>query len=137
MKKLISFKAAGNWALTSLILLAFFHLVIILGLQFTDLISHEYLWGGRMNSREQLLYFEGASLLMAIVFLGLVLLRTKRLRVNAMQGFSRLAMWVLFGLFLLNTLGNLAAQTSLEKYFAIFTALLSFLFLRLAFKEER
>lgn len=132
MRRIISFKVAGNWAFYSLILLVLFHLGVLLGLQFTNHISYEYLWGGRMKSEEQLFYFEVASLLMSMVFLSLVMVRTERLQLKALKGLSRVAMWVLFVLFLLNTVGNLMATSTFEKYFSIFTALLTLLFLRLA-----
>ena len=45
-------------------------------------------------------------------------------------------MWVLFLLFLLNTVGNIFAKTTFEQSFAILTAMAALLCLRLAVEKR-
>jgi hypothetical protein len=46
--------------------------------------------------------------------------------------FSRVTLWLLFFLFILNTVGNLIAESIFEKFFALITVILSILCLRMA-----
>lgn len=41
------------------------------------------------------------------------------------------ALWFFFGVFILNTIGNLFAQTTFEKFFSLLTALFAFLICKL------
>lgn len=117
-------------------LLILFHLSIIIGIVFFDFASIEFLWGGQMQTVEQLLKFEIVSFLISFVFFLLVLIKSKRLNLPKLKGFAHVAMWVLFVIFSLNTIGNLMAKTNFEKFFAIVTGLLAFLLLRIALEKN-
>ena len=135
MKKFISFKLAailGQWLFGIFVL---FHLSVILGILVFDYVPIDLLWGGRMETREQLLNFEVISLGMMVLCLLIVLIRTGRIRIPALLGASKAGLWILFILFMLKTVGNLLAETTFEKSFAVFTALFSVLCLRLALES--
>ena len=133
MKKIINFNQAVLASLFLMGLLILFHLSILIGVIFFDYAPIDFLWGGQMKTVEQLLKFEIVSFLISFVFFFLVLIKSKRLNLPKLIG---VAMWVLFVIFSLNTLGNLLAKTNFEKVFAIVTGLLAFLMLRIALEKK-
>ena len=136
MRKLISFKQAAQFSLYIFTLVILFHGVIIVGILLFDFVPIDYLWGGRMETRDQLLGFEFISLLIMAVCLLVVLVRSERIKIPALAGVAKVVTWILFFLFLLNTVGNALATTTFEKFFAVVTALLAFLCLRLALGDK-
>jgi hypothetical protein len=108
---------------------------VIIGILFLDFAPVDYLWGGRMDTPEQLLAFELISLaVIAICFL-VVLIRAEIIKISFLMVLSRIILWILTFMFLINTVGNILAKTNFEKFFAIVTALLTFLCLRLALEK--
>ncbi|HPE54849.1 MAG TPA: hypothetical protein P5514_10295 [Bacteroidales bacterium] len=65
--KLISFNLAAKILMIFFGLFIVFHFVIIAGILFFDFAPVDFLWGGRMETKEQLLVFEFISLLVMIV----------------------------------------------------------------------
>jgi hypothetical protein len=96
----------------------------------------DYLWGGKMKTEEQLLIFEMISLTLISLCLILVMIKSKKKFFPELKKLAGIGMWIFFILFLLNTVGNLFAQTTLEKFFALATGLLALLFLRLAMENN-
>ncbi|MEQ9218133.1 MAG: hypothetical protein RLO17_08825 [Cyclobacteriaceae bacterium] len=132
MKKLIGFKQA---AMASTILfgaLTLFHLSIIIGIVFFDYAPVEFLWGGQMETRDELLRFEWVSLGVILICLNTVLIRYGWVQLPGMLKTTRVVLWVLMVLFFLNTLGNILAETVFEKFFAPVTLVLALLCLRMA-----
>ena len=128
MKKLIKFETAGKVAIALYLLFIVFHLLILLNLIPN---ASEIVWGGRIETREELVQFELLSagiLLLASLFTAV---RVGWIHAPWLNALSRVIMWVLFVLFLLNTLGNLVAITAFEKTFAVITFLLAICSLRL------
>jgi len=136
MKRIISFDTSVMFSLFLLGMLILFHGCILIGILFFDAIPTDFLWGGKMTSVSQLLNFEIVSLLTSSIFFFLLLIRSKWLNLPKLMGIARIAMWVVFFIFLLNTIGNLMATNSFEKWFAISTGVLSFLFLRIAIENN-
>jgi len=136
MKKIITFNQALRMSLYLIGLLILFHLAILIGITVFDYAPINYLWGGRMTSTGQLLTFEIISLLTSSIIFLILLIRSKWINLPGFMRVTRVAMWVLFVLFLLNTIGNLMAATTFEKFFAIATGLLAFLFLRIALEKD-
>lgn len=132
MKKILPFNQAIKFSLILFGLLILFHLSIIIGIVIFDFVPIEFLWGGRMETKGQLLNFEIISLLVMVFCLMVVLLRSERIKMPALAGFSRVVLWILFVLFIFNTVGNILAETAFEKGFAIITILLAVLCLRMA-----
>jgi hypothetical protein len=132
MKRLIGFRPAIRITLVVFGLLMLFHLVVVIGIAFFDYVPIDFLWGGRMETKEQLLVFEFVSVLISALCFIIVLIRAGSLKVPAMMTFSRVALWILFVLFALNTVGNLFAKTAFEKSLSAVTLILALLCLRLA-----
>lgn len=133
--KFIPFNLAVKISLIVFGMFIIFHFAIISGILFFDFVPIDYLWGGRMETQEQLLGFEFISLLVIVFCYLVVLVRSKRIFLPKLLGASRVILWILFVLFFFNTLGNIFAQTNFEKLFAIVTAVLAILCLRMALEK--
>ena len=135
MKNLISFKRASQFSLILFGLFIVFHLSIIIGILFFDFAPVDYLWGGRMETATELLAFEIISLAVMSICLLVVLIRAEIIKISFLMGLSRIILWFLTFMFLLNTVGNLLAETNFEKFLAIITAMLTVLCLRMALEK--
>ncbi len=137
MKNLISFKVATKLSLVIFSLLALFHLAIIIGIVLFDYAPIEFLWGGRMETKSQLLGFEFISFFVTTLSIMAVLIHSNRIQAPKLKNLARICLWVLFVIFVLNTLGNALAETSFEKSFSIVTATLAILCLRQAIESKK
>jgi len=132
MKKLISLRHAALGLLVILTLMLGFHLLILLGV-----IPYEIVWGGRMKTPEQMHKFELVSVVLNAVMLLVVSCKAGWLKIPLPAGIIKAALWMMFGLFLMNTVGNLASTNNVEKLvFTPLTLLLELLTLRLALDTE-
>jgi hypothetical protein len=136
MKSLISFNRAISASLVILGLTVLFHVAVLIAIIFLDYAPVDYLWGGQLQTEEQLLQFELISLFISSLFFLLLLVRSHRIAAPRLMTVSKIAMWIMFMLFALNTVGNIMAKTDFEKYFAIITGLLAFLSLRIALEKN-
>lgn len=113
-----------------LISIIVFHIVAIVGI-----VPYEMLWGGRLKSESEMYFFESVSLLINLVMLAAVIVKrawpTKKIKwVNAV-------LWIMFVLFLLNTIGNIFSSNQMEKIiFTPITLILSVLCLILVLKKQ-
>lgn len=137
MRKIIDFKTAILASLFILVILILFHIAILVGILFFDSVPIDFLWGGKMKTEAQLFNIEIASLLTSFIIFFLLLIRAKLLNIPKLLGFTRIAMWVLFVFFLLNTIGNVLATTMFERLFAIASGALAFLFFRVSVEKNR
>jgi hypothetical protein len=103
---------------------------------FFDFNPIKLLWGGRMKTVDELLKFEIISLVVSVFCLIVVLVRSLSL-ISIFIDFSRVTLWLLFFLFILNTVGNLIAESIFEKFFALITVILSILCLRMALEPTK
>ena len=131
----MSFKLATQISLLIFGLFLLFHLSIILGIVILDFVPVDFLWGGRMETKEQLLGFEIFSLFIMALCFFTVLIRSDKVKFHKLMRAAVIALWVLFILFLLNTIGNIFAKTAFEKFLAIPTGILALLCLRLALEK--
>ena len=81
-----------------------------------NIIPFEMVWGGRIQSREQLIGFEAFSILSNLYFLFILFLHANILKGKFSPLFIRIGLWIMFVLFLLNTIGNLLSLNSTEKW---------------------
>lgn len=105
------------WLITGVTL---FHLSILI-----KLVPYDITWGGRLNNDAEMYVFEAISLSLNLL-LGLALL----IKGNYIRAFLsikvvNIVLWVFLVLFGLNTIGNIFAETNVEKLFAILTLMLS------------
>jgi hypothetical protein len=122
---------ASNILLITLILLAGFHVVILLGF-----VPIENVWGGQIESRATLIIAEIVALLIVNLFMLIVAVRANYIQVNGYARLFGFGTWVMLAFFALNTVGNLAAETLLEKViFTPVTLILVICAWRLTIKE--
>ena len=99
-----------------------FHLLVIM-----KVIPYTIAWGGRLQTDEQMYMFETTSILINL-FLGFILLMKGRyINYQFKNKTLNIVLWIFLGLFILNTIGNIFAQSTFEKMFALLTLLLAFL----------
>ncbi|GAA4414447.1 hypothetical protein GCM10023187_43970 [Nibrella viscosa] len=128
MANLISERTAVLGVFATLTFIVLFHATIMLGI-----IPFDMVWGGRMNTRAEMLRFEAISIAANLVMLAIVAVKGGFLRVNLNPTVLKVVFWLMCGLFLLNTLGNLLSTNPLEKLlFTPLTLILSVLCFRLA-----
>jgi hypothetical protein len=110
MKNNIGFTLIAIFSLTIV-----FHLFVLLGF-----VPIQYIWGGRLNSKEELYVFETVSVVLNALFIFVIYLKTKG-SASIKSKILNSIIWVMTCIFALNTLGNLFAINSVEKL--IFTPL--------------
>tara|TARA_R110002124_G_scaffold138576_6_gene302142 strand:- start:71833 stop:72204 length:372 start_codon:yes stop_codon:yes gene_type:complete len=97
-----------------------FHLFIIF-----QIIPFNIVWGGRIRSIETILIFEGIALLI-MSFLGVVLAMKNRIVKPIFKDKTIKRILLIFAVFfILNTIGNLLAETNIEKIQAVLTLYLT------------
>jgi len=109
-------KTAINIMICLLSAVVIFHLCILVGL-----IPYEITWGGRLENHSQMLVFESISITIVLLLIGILLMKGNRIKRLLPIKLINVILWFLFGLFGLNTIGNLFAKTMLEKSFSILT----------------
>ena len=128
IRSVISERVAANSLLGILSLVTVFHLFVVMGI-----IPFEIVWGGRLESTDQMIVFESVSLLVNIIMILVVMLHTGRFKVRADQRITTVVLWFMTILFLINTVGNLLSTNQTEKIiFTPLTAILCVFCFRLA-----
>lgn len=104
------------------------HIAILL-----KLIPYNLVWGGRLKSDKEMYRFEIFSILINALFVIIILAQGTFLMIDIPRKIITYALWLMTGLFLLNTLGNVASKNKLEqRLFAPITILLTIFSLILA-----
>ena len=133
MKKLITERFAMYGLLTMLSLFILFHLLVIL-----QIIPFGVVWGGTMKDQSQMLTFETVSIMINILMLAIAGIKAGILKVGINRVIVQVILWMMFGLFLLNTIGNLFSNNQFEKIvFTPVTFILSIFSLRLAIIKDK
>jgi len=114
-----------------LILLSLFlvlHFIILL-----KIIPYNLVWGGRLKSDKEMYRFEIFSILINLLFVIIILVQADFWMINIPNKIITYALWLMTGLFLLNTLGNVTSKNKLEqRLFTPITILLAIFSLILA-----
>ena len=133
MKSLISERFASFTLLILLSTFLVFHFLVMLGI-----IPFEIVWGGRLTSRAEMLRSETVSVLVNLIMIAIVAINAKILNVVLPHVFIKVILWLMFLLFLLNTLGNIFSLNKFEQLtFTPVTLVLSLLSLRLALEKNK
>ncbi|MEJ8755417.1 hypothetical protein WG947_00295 [Pontibacter sp. H259] len=128
MLKYISRPFAIYGILVILSLMVVFHTFILLGQ-----IPYEMVWGGRLTSHSEMLTFEAVSITLNLLMIAVVAIYAGFLKVNIPADIIKIALWAMFTLFLMNTIGNFFSINFFEKIiFTPLTFILSFLSFKLA-----
>ena len=133
MKNVISERAAFYGLVGILSAIIIFHLLILSGI-----IPFQIVWGGRLENREQMLQFEMISLLLNACMLLVIGIRGGLVKITINPLIIRILLWAMCGLFILNTLGNVLSNNTLEAIiFTPLTLLLAIFSWRLAVGQGR
>lgn len=127
------FKFAINGMLTLLGIILIFHLLVLL-----QVIPYQIVWGGRLQSVADMQRFEIISILVNGLIILVILLKSGYIKHIIPIKIIDALMWVIVGLFALNTVGNLFAQTATEMIvFTPMTIILAILCYRIVtYREE-
>ena len=132
LKKYLPFRFAFITVLVINSLIIFFHLAVLLGL-----VPFAYVWGGKLQTVEEMYVFESASIAINLLLIGLVLFKAGWLATPVPLKLLNGLLWLFVVIFALNTAGNLAAETTLETLLATpLTFILALACWRLALPEE-
>lgn len=102
-------KIASLSLIALFILNAGFHLLVI-----SQIIPYKFVWGGRLKSVEEMIQFELISITLNALFLLFMLIIHGTIKVKLHPILSKTVLLLMFGLFSLNTLGNLLAKSTTE-----------------------
>jgi hypothetical protein len=97
-----------------------YHLAILMGL-----VSFEAAWGGRLKNREEMLVFEGFSLMIQSILVIVLLTKVQLLQFPLPEKWINFILWFFVIVFGLNTLGNLFAIHPWERFIATPLTLIS------------
>jgi hypothetical protein len=99
-----------------------FHVCIIL-----KIIPYHIAWGGKLTTDNEMYVFESISILTNIFLSWILLMKIDLVKFKFSTKTIKIILWIFFGLFVLNTVGNIFAKSNFEKFFAILTALFAML----------
>ena len=102
-----------NLLLIVFLLTVLFHLLVLIGV-----IPFSGVWGGRLETVQDMYRFEAVSILINIFVLFVLIQKRKNLLDGNPNIVINVLLWVFMGLFLLNTVGNLFAESVIEKILA-------------------
>jgi len=99
-----------------------FHVCIVL-----KIIPYHIAWGGQLTTDNEMYVFESISILINIFLSWILLMKIDLVEFKFSTKTIKIILWIFFGLFVLNTVGNIFAKSNFEKFFAILTALFAML----------
>lgn len=109
-------------------LLLVLHFVIL-----AKIIPYNLVWGGRLRSNKEMYRFEIFSIIINSLFIIIILVQANLLATEIPKKIINYALWLMTGLFLLNTVGNAISENKLEQIvFTPITILLAIFSLILA-----
>jgi hypothetical protein len=85
-------------------------------------------WGGRATNADELMQLEIVSISLNTLFLVFILILNGNIKVRIKQLLAKILLWLMSILFILNTIGNLLAKSSIEKIIFTPVTLLSSVF---------
>lgn len=102
--------------LTTLVLL--FHVCVLFGL-----VPNEWVWAGKATEKSTLLLLETVSIVMNLVLMLAVASKLKLVAGGMNKKLQTILLWIFVFVFALNTIGNLFAETKVERTFSGLTLL--------------
>lgn len=99
-----------------------FHLLVII-----NIVPYNIAWGGRLQTDEQMYMFETISILINLFLSFILLMKGRYCNYQFKNKTLKIVLWIFFIMFMINTIGNILAQSTFEKFFALLTLLLAFL----------
>lgn len=114
-----------------LFLVLLFHICIIL-----KIIPYSIVWGGRLANDNQMYVFESMSILINLFLSWLLLMKGDFVKFKFSNKKINIVLWIFFGLFVLNTIGNIFAKTIFEKLFTVVTGIFAVLIWKIINKKR-
>lgn len=99
-----------------------FHLCIVL-----KIIPYEITWGGRLKNDTEMYVFESVSILINLFLCFILCIKGNYLTEIIPMKIVNSLLWAFLLLFSINTLGNLFAETFLEKSLSLLTLIFTYL----------
>jgi len=116
-----------------LFILLIFHFLVI-----TGAVPFGIIWGGKLKNYSQVLVYESVSIGINLIMILVVSVNAEFIKFTVNRILVKASLWVMFFLFLLNTLGNFTSQNQFERIvFGPLTLVISFLCLKLSFTGSR
>lgn len=103
---MISIAQLGLLILLSLFLVLHFMILI-------KIIPYNLVWGGRLKSEKEMVRFEIFSILINSLFVIVSLTQMSLLTIDLPKNVITYSLWLMTGLFLLNTLGNVTSKNKI------------------------
>jgi len=100
------------------------------------IIPYSIAWGGRLTNDKEMYVFESISILINLFLSWLLLMKGDFVKFQFSNKKINIILWVFFGLFVLNTIGNIFAKTIFEKLFTIVTGILAVLIWKIINKKR-
>lgn len=95
-----------------------FHICIML-----RIIPYNIAWGGRLTNDNEMYVFETISILINLFLSWILSMKGNLVKFKFTNKTVNTILWVFFGIFILNTVGNIFAKTYFEKFFTVLTGL--------------
>ena len=117
------------------ILLTLFPLVIAFHVSvISGVIPYDVVWAGKINTIEEMYVFEVVSIAINLLFITVLVLKAQYVKNNIPDRLLNTILWMFLILFVANTISNLMAKTSFERYvftpITLFAAILIWLVVR-------
>ncbi len=132
MRDFISERIAGVSLTILFSLVLVFHLLIVV-----RIIPYGIVWGGRLTNASEMYAYEAVSIVVNIIMLAIVAVRGGYVKSSLSQKPVRIALWVMAGLFFLNTVSNIFSVNETERLvFTPLTLMSSILCYRLSIGDK-
>ncbi len=93
-----------------------FHLLILI-----KVIPYDIAWGGKLKNDIEMYVFEVLSIIINSFFIYVLLQKGNYVPVVFSEKTLSVILWIFFAIFMLNSIGNLFAETTFEKLFTVVT----------------
>jgi hypothetical protein len=115
-----------------LLLVILFHICILL-----KIIPYTITWGGRLTNDSEMYVFESITISINLFLSWILLMKGGAVKFKFSSKTVNTILWIFFGIFLLNTVGNIFAKTNFEKLFAVLTGLSAILIWNILKKKKK
>jgi hypothetical protein len=131
MKKIISMKLASNIIISINTIMLVMHVLILL-----KVLPYHFVWGGRLRSDTDLIILESISVVVQTLFISIIAVKAGYVFRGKFKKTVKVGIWVLFGIMVLNTIGNLLSNSGMETMVMTpLTTVLAVLVFRLAIEK--
>jgi hydrogenase-4 membrane subunit HyfE len=109
MFKILSFNFAINSMLIILSSVIVLHLLVL-----TQLIPYIVVGGGNLQNLGEMRRFEVTSVMIIALMIYVIAIKGQYVKSNVPPGIINVVLWIFFLLFIINTVGNMLAKSTLE-----------------------